>query len=154
MAFDGISNDNKQLINSALTCQSNSPNPSRVAEIADKIALGADGISVAAGIAGLATAPTGAGPVIAGFTILAAQAVGKTATLVSIVANIKTGNNAAALGGASGFALGKLGGNIVGRFAGNYMSRARTFRNLSASQLRTKQLANDTGGLVSGLVCR
>ncbi|ATY32116.1 RHS repeat-associated core domain-containing protein [Sphingomonas psychrotolerans] len=85
---------------------------SKIAAGAETTGLVADGVAVAAGVVGLATAPTGVGPVAAGVTALAARTVSAGSNLVALGANAWDGNWSAA------------GGNAVGIFAGSAAQRA------------------------------
>jgi RHS repeat-associated protein len=115
----------------------------RVADTAELVGTGADVITVVAELAGLATAPTGAGPLVAGGTAFIAKGVSLGSNVVAAGANVASGNYSRAAGNVVGFALGTAAGKATGAFLSRLLARSRAFGNLSASQLRKSQVAND-----------
>lgn len=127
-------------------CPSTTSTSAKIAAFADKTSLGAGGFAVTVGIAGLATAPTGAG--LAGFEIVAAGA-GVVSTLASIVGAAAHAINGDVYGAALDVG-GVIGGPIMGRVATRSMLASRTFGNLSASQGRTVKLVANAAGTIVG----
>ncbi|EZP56494.1 YD repeat-containing protein [Sphingomonas sp. RIT328] len=119
---------------------------SRIANVADKVSLYSGELAVGAGIAGLATAPTGAGFV--GFESVAAVsgAVSLVASGVGAVAHFANRDVVGGLLDVGGIA----GGVAVGKLAGSALASTRMFGNLSASQAREVQLASNGAGTAVG----
>ena len=117
-----------------------------IAEWAEKISVGSGAVALGAGALGLATAPTGAGFVAFESVAVVAGGVSVVASGVGAIARFANGDYAGAALDAGGIA----GGALAGRLAGNALKSSRMFGNLSASQARQVNLANNAAGTTAG----
>lgn len=118
----------------------------KIANLADKISLYSGELAVGAGIAGLATAPTGAGLVAFESVAAVSGAVSLVASGVGAVAHFANRDYVGGLLDVGGIA----GGVAVGKLAGSALASTRMFGNLSASQAREAQLVSNGAGTAVG----
>jgi RHS repeat-associated protein len=115
----------------------------QIAEGASEVGQFADGVTVAAGIFGLATAPTGAGPAGAAIVGGISAVVSRGAAVVSTVAYAVDGDWANATGSLVGIVGGSFAGAGARGLASRNMAKKRAFGNLSASQKREASLVGE-----------
>ena len=100
-------------------------------------------MAVTSGALGLITAPTGGGFVFFEGLAVAAGAVGRVASVVSIGANLIDGNIDGAVRSGVSFVGGSAAGAATKGIVGRSMASKRAFRDLSASQKRVNNVAGD-----------
>jgi RHS repeat-associated protein len=135
-----------------LPCRRNPTTAGRIAAAAENFGLAADSIAITAGIFGLATAPTGAGPALGGIVAGVASGASRLASATAFFANAADNNFGAATQNLVGVAV----GTAASQGALHLLLRNRQFGNLSASQIRAQNLAASTGSGVGGEapICR
>jgi RHS repeat-associated protein len=116
----------------------------QLAESASDLSLAMDVVAVGAVGAGLLSAPTGAGPLVAGATAFGARGVSAVASLVSAGAFAVDGDTVSAVGGVVGI----FGGAFAGTATKAFILRSFTRRlgGPTASQLRKAAAASDAAG--------
>ncbi len=131
-------------------CPTKETTASKIADGASTVGLAADGVTVAAGVFGLATAPTGAGPAGAAIVATGGAIVSRGASAVSGIANLVDGNFINAGGDFVGVVAGTSAGIVSRHAIGNFIARGRKFGDLSASQNRVNRIIGDAASAIFG----
>ncbi|MFA6125655.1 RHS repeat-associated core domain-containing protein, partial [Sphingomonas sp.] len=148
-ASEGSSQQAQQMLQNKRCAQAH-PTADYIANLAEKISVGAGVVATVSAGAGLIAAPTGVG--LIGFEGAAAlaTAVSYGAAGVGALARLAEGDRVGAAIDAGGAVGGYLGGKLVAGLAGRALASSRTFGNLSASQARQAQFAGGSPGLYIG----
>lgn len=131
-------------------CPTKETTASKIADGASNVGVFFDGVTVAAGVFGLATAPTGAGPAGAAIVATGGAIVSRGASAVSGIANLVDGNFINAGGDFVGVVAGTSAGIVSRHAIGNFIARGRKFGDLSASQNRVNRVIGDAASAIFG----